>query len=319
MALARGIDLAAVDRLEVGVASYGPGFARRTLDVTLSLLALVVLAVPMLIVAIAIRLDSRGPSFYRQRRIGQGGVPFSMIKFRTMVHGAPGSLLTGPGDARVTRLGHFLRAAAIDELPQLLNILAGQMTLVGPRPQTPGFASGYPSELREVFAYRPGLVGPGVLRLNDDDVLPVGTEALEVWYMQNVIPARVRLDLEYLRDPTLGRTLKLMAETLVRVPRRLLRTAPAPQIIGLAAGATEAETVPEVSPETNGRKTERADEVRGPGKARRHRVAAHRVLALHDDQAGSVSLNGSEEIPPNGKVRRRKSASTAPSRSERTP
>jgi len=248
----------------------------------------------MLIVAIAIRVDSRGFSFYRQRRIGQGGVSFSLIKFRTMVHGAEGSLLTGPGDTRVTRLGRFLRAAAIDELPQLLNVLAGHMTLVGPRPQTPGFASSYPAELREVFAYRPGVVGPGVLRLNDDDVLPEGIEGLEEWYLQNVIPARVQLDLEYLRCPTLRRTLAVMAETLVRVPRHLLGKGATPQLTVTAANASGEERGLEIVPETDGEKGEAAEEIRPSREARRPRVAAQRLLALHDDQAGAVSLPGGD-------------------------
>jgi lipopolysaccharide/colanic/teichoic acid biosynthesis glycosyltransferase len=309
MALARwGIR---VDRFDEGVDSFGPGFARRTLDVTLSLFALVVLAVPMLIVAIAVRIDSRGPSFYRQRRIGQGGRSFSLIKFRTMVHGARGSLLTQPGDARVTRLGHFLRAVAIDELPQLLNILAGHMTLVGPRPQTPGFASSYPPELREVFAYRPGLVGPGVLRLNDDDVLPEDMDGVENWYLQNVIPARVQLDLEYLHSPTIRRTLGVIAETLVRVPRRLFANR-SPENISVEASleSPHLETL-EIALETNGGNGTH-EEMTPTIVASLPRFSVRRVLALHDDQSGSVSLNGVEDSAREEGEGQREDAATLP-------
>jgi lipopolysaccharide/colanic/teichoic acid biosynthesis glycosyltransferase len=222
VALARPIPAPAEEPLRLISPSISPGFARRALDIAVASIALVILAVPMFLVAIAIRLDSRGPSMYRQRRIGQGERPFGLIKFRTMVAGSEGSLLTVPGDPRITRLGRILRATAIDELPQLINILIGHMTLIGPRPQTPGFAARYPTELREIFRYRPGLAGPGVIHLNDDDVLPEDAADVEDWYLENVIPARVDLDLEYLRDPTLRRTVGLMVETLVRVPRRLL-------------------------------------------------------------------------------------------------
>jgi lipopolysaccharide/colanic/teichoic acid biosynthesis glycosyltransferase len=170
-----------------------------------------------------VRLDSRGPALYRQRRIGQGGVMFGLIKFRTMQNGSSGSLLTGPGDKRITRLGRFLRASAIDELPQLINILLGQMTLIGPRPQTLGLAVRYPADLQEVFAYRPGLAGPGVVELNDDDVLPpAGMAGLEDWYLANIVPARVELDLAYLREANLRRTISWMWQTMLRLPRHLI-------------------------------------------------------------------------------------------------
>lgn len=224
MALARRIELSPEEVPLTDLPSIAPGFARRALDVAAAVVALSVLAIPMLLVAVLVRLDSRGPALYRQMRIGQGGAPFGLIKFRTMRHGAGGSMLTVPGDPRITRIGRFLRAVAIDELPQLFNILRGHMTLVGPRPQTPGFAARYPEELREVFSHRPGLVGPGVLRLNDDDVLPAGQEIHEVedWYLENIVPRRVEMDLAYLREPTMGRTIGFIFATLVRVPRRLL-------------------------------------------------------------------------------------------------
>jgi lipopolysaccharide/colanic/teichoic acid biosynthesis glycosyltransferase len=241
MALARRIDPPAESPgLVDGIPSIGPGFARRALDVALSSLALAFLALPFLVIAIAVRLDSRGPSFYRQRRIGQGGVMFGMIKFRTMQNGSSGSLLTGPGDSRITRLGRFLRASAIDELPQLVNVLIGNMTLIGARPQTPGLAVRYPAELQEVFAYRPGLAGPGVVELNDDDVLPpAGMAGLEDWYMANIVPARVELDLEYLREASLRRTIAWMWQTMMRLPRHLIggaRKAPKPAAVGVPAG-----------------------------------------------------------------------------------
>lgn len=223
MALARRIDPPDDQPGLIELPSIGPGFGRRALDIVVASLALLALAIPFLAIAIAVRLDSKGPSFYRQRRIGQGGVMFPLIKFRTMLTGSSGSLLTGPGDSRITRLGRFLRASAIDELPQLVNVLLGHMTLIGPRPQTPGLAVRYPAELQEVFAYRPGLAGPGVVELNDDDVLPpAGMAGLEDWYLENIVPARVALDLAYLRSATLAKTIGWMWRTLMRLPKHLI-------------------------------------------------------------------------------------------------
>lgn len=204
----------------------GPGVIRRVLDLFVACTALLVLAVPMLIVALAVRLSSRGPALYRQSRIGQGGRLFSIYKFRTMVAGAAGSTLTVPGDRRVTPLGRVLRATCIDELPQLLNVLLGQMTLVGPRPQTPALADRYPADLGAVFRYRPGLTGPGVLLLNDEDVLWGERDDVDAYYLREVAPARVAVDLDYLDDPALRRTIGILFETARRVPARVFLRRP---------------------------------------------------------------------------------------------
>ena len=206
--------------------SIGPGVIRRALDLAVAVTALLVLAVPMLIVALAVRLTSRGPALYRQSRIGQGGELFSIYKFRTMVADAAGSTLTVPGDCRVTPLGRILRATCIDELPQLINVLLGQMTLVGPRPQTPALADRYPAALGAVFRYRPGLTGPGVLLLNDEDVLWGERDDVDAYYLREVAPARVAVDLDYLDDPALRRTIAILFETALRVPARVFLRRP---------------------------------------------------------------------------------------------
>jgi lipopolysaccharide/colanic/teichoic acid biosynthesis glycosyltransferase len=204
----------------------GPGVIRRVLDLVVACTALLILAVPMLIVALAVRLSSRGPALYRQSRIGQGGRLFSIYKFRTMVAGAAGSTLTVPGDRRVTPLGRVLRATCVDELPQLINVLLGQMTLVGPRPQTPALADRYPAALGAVFRYRPGLTGPGLLLLNDEDVLWGERDDVDEYYLREVAPARVAVDLDYLDDPALGRTIGILFETALRVPARVFLRRP---------------------------------------------------------------------------------------------
>jgi lipopolysaccharide/colanic/teichoic acid biosynthesis glycosyltransferase len=204
----------------------GPGAARRLLDIAVASTALLVLALPMLIVAVVVRLTSRGPALYRQSRIGQGGSRFSIYKFRTIVADASGSTLTAPGDSRVTRVGRFLRATCIDELPQLINVLRGDMTLVGPRPQTPALGDRYAPDLVAVFKYRPGLTGPGVLLLNDDDILWGQSTDIDSYYLREVAPARVAVDLAYLEAPSLWRTFVLLFETARRIPARIFLRRP---------------------------------------------------------------------------------------------
>lgn len=198
-----------------------PGPGRRLLDVTAAGLALLVLSPILVCAALAIRLTG-GPALFRQVRAGQGGVPFTMYKFRTMVPGPPGSLLTALGDSRVTRLGRLLRATNVDELPQLLNILRGDMTLVGFRPETVSLAAGYPPECRRVFQFRPGLTGPSQLRMHDREVLDPTAADLDERYLREVVPRRVELDLEYLEHPSMRRTVALLIETAL--PARVRRT-----------------------------------------------------------------------------------------------
>jgi hypothetical protein len=123
--------------------------AKRLFDIVVSLAALLLLALPMLAVAAWIKLDSPGPVFFRQQRVGRHGVPFAIHKFRTMRHGAGGLALTVGDDARITRAGRWLRRTRLDELPQLLDVLAGDMSLVGPRPEVPRYVALYPPGLRD--------------------------------------------------------------------------------------------------------------------------------------------------------------------------
>lgn len=195
-----------------------PSAGRRLLDVVLSVAALVVLWPLLLMVALAVRLSSPGPALFRQLRLGQGSVPFCLLKFRTISNNQSGSEITVPRDPRVTRLGRFLRATSLDELPQLINVLRGEMTLVGPRPETPALAARYPGECTAVFQYRPGLTGPAQLHLRDRDVLPTIGD-VEEFYLRKVVPERVALDLDYLANPSVGRTVTLLAETVAYILR----------------------------------------------------------------------------------------------------
>jgi lipopolysaccharide/colanic/teichoic acid biosynthesis glycosyltransferase len=203
----------------------GPSWWRRALDLAVSLGSLLVLLPVLVAVAVIVRCTSPGSIFFRQERVGQGRVPFVMFKFRTMRPDVGGPEVTPADDARVTRIGRLLRTTGLDELPQLLNVLRGDMTLVGPRPETLALATRYPSECAVVFDYRPALTGPSQVRLRDKDVLPIGATDLEEYYLRDFVPMRTALDLEYLADPSIRRTFGFLFETaayLLRPVRRAI-------------------------------------------------------------------------------------------------
>lgn len=189
------------------------GGGRRVLDVTVSLTALALLLPVLVAVAVVVRCTSRGPVLFRQERVGTGGRPFTMVKFRTMT-GSDGPEVTSATDARVTPFGRLLRETSMDELPQLVNVLRGQMTLVGPRPETLALAARYPADCRWVLQHTPGLTGPCQIRLRDRDVLPDGISDVEAYYLAVLVRRRVDVDATYLRAPSVGATLRVMLETL---------------------------------------------------------------------------------------------------------
>ena len=181
--------------------------SKRLFDIFLSVVGLVVLAPVFLVIAVAIKLESRGPAFFSGKRVGQGGRVFDMYKFRTMVD-APdyvGSRVSPRNDPRVTRLGRFLRRTKLNELPQLFNVVAGDMGFVGPRPEDPDIVKTYTPEQREVLNIRPGIVGPNqILGRNEEDMYPPGVDPLP-FYMEQILPAKMEVDLEYVsRSSFLG-------------------------------------------------------------------------------------------------------------------
>lgn len=199
-------------------AGIGPSPARRTLDVMMAVSILLLVWPLFLALAVATRLSTGGSAIYRQRRVGQGGIPFTLYKFRTMRVQAAGPEVTAPGDRRVTRLGGLMRRTSVDELPQMLNVLFGHMTLVGPRPESIALAERYPGELQFVFRYRPGITGPCQVLARDEKVL--GQVAnVEDFYLTKLVPHRVEMDLQYLKDPTLASTIQWLVITLLYLAR----------------------------------------------------------------------------------------------------
>jgi lipopolysaccharide/colanic/teichoic acid biosynthesis glycosyltransferase len=192
-----------------------PPRGARLLDVTLAAAGLVVLSPVLLVIAILIRLDDGGPVLYRQRRIGRGGAAFRIWKFRTMVVDAErrGGALTVAGDARVTRMGARLRRLKLDELPQLLNVVAGDMRLVGPRPEVPRYVDAYSDDQRRVLALVPGITDPASLAFIDEETLLRGVEDPERYYVEHVMPEKIRLNLAYAARATWWNDVRVIAAT----------------------------------------------------------------------------------------------------------
>jgi lipopolysaccharide/colanic/teichoic acid biosynthesis glycosyltransferase len=190
------------------------GAARRLLDVVVSLTALVALLPLLLFLAALVRCTSRGPALFRQVRVGAAGQPFVLLKYRSMTAAAPGGpQVTTAADARVTSVGRFLRRTSLDELPQLLNVLRGRMTLVGPRPETIELAARYPVHCRWVLQHTPGLTGPCQLRLRDREAVPTTVADVEEYYLTVLVPRKVAVDATFLRSPSLVATLGVLAQT----------------------------------------------------------------------------------------------------------
>jgi lipopolysaccharide/colanic/teichoic acid biosynthesis glycosyltransferase len=191
--------------------------AKRLFDVLGALVALLLL-MPLLIgVAIAIKRDSPGPVFFRQLRVGREGRLFWIHKFRTMAADAAdrGPQITAAHDPRITRAGQWLRRSKLDELPQLIDVLAGHMSLVGPRPEVPRYVAMYPADLRaKVLAVRPGITDPVSLDYADEGDLLANVADAELEYVQVVMPAKLRASAAYAEGATLWSDLRVIARTL---------------------------------------------------------------------------------------------------------
>jgi lipopolysaccharide/colanic/teichoic acid biosynthesis glycosyltransferase len=179
-------------------------------------LGLVITSPLLVICAALIRLNDGGPAIFRQRRVGQNGRPFQLIKFRTMVEGAQenGPTITVRGDARLTSIGRFLRRTKLDELPQLWNVLRGEMSLVGPRPEVPEYVSTYSERQRGVLRWKPGITGPASLLYVDEEEILAGRKDCESAYLHEVMPRKLEIDLRYCERMSFLGDVKLIAATL---------------------------------------------------------------------------------------------------------
>jgi lipopolysaccharide/colanic/teichoic acid biosynthesis glycosyltransferase len=196
--------------------SFGQKYLKRAFDLAAASLALVVLAPVFAFVAFLIKAASPGPVFFRQERTGRGGKPFFIYKFRTMVKDAPefGPDLTGAGDPRITRVGHILRVTKLDELPNLFNVVRGEMSVVGPRPELPRFMSALTPEQRIILRFRPGITGPTQIRYvaEEEFLSPVN---IDENYVDNVFADKIASDLAYVSNWSFREDISLISYTAV--------------------------------------------------------------------------------------------------------
>ncbi len=191
---------------------YGP--AKRLFDLALSLALLLVCSPVLAILAWLIKREDSGPVFYGGPRIGQNGRSFKIWKFRTMVLNAEqlGPGITTGDDRRITRIGRFLRHYKLDELPQLVNVLKGEMSLVGPRPEAPAYVTLYTPEQRQVLTVKPGITGLAAIEYRHEARLLQSATLADV-YEREIMPAKLKLDLEYIRRRSFPYDLQLLART----------------------------------------------------------------------------------------------------------
>ena len=189
---------------------------KRTIDAVLSFASLVLLFPFLAIIAILVRCTSKGPALYWQERVGRGGRTFEIAKFRTMFLGADrnGLHITTSGDARITRLGVILRKFKIDELPQLWNVLKGDMSLVGPRPELPEYVTDYSPEQRMVLSVRPGITDIASIHYRNEEEVLGQSENPEEFYRNAVLPHKLALNLQYIERISLFSDLKLISKTV---------------------------------------------------------------------------------------------------------
>jgi lipopolysaccharide/colanic/teichoic acid biosynthesis glycosyltransferase len=189
---------------------------KRAFDILFALVALVVLLPLLLVFALAVALSSPGGAFFRQMRVGRNGREFRLLKFRSMRPGseAKGQLTIGGRDPRITAVGYFLRKTKLDELPQLWNVLVGDMSMVGPRPEVPRYVALYNAEQRQVLSVRPGITGMASLDYVDENELLAKADDPERAYIEQVMPAKLALDLRYVRERSMALDLRIIVATV---------------------------------------------------------------------------------------------------------
>jgi len=191
---------------------------KRTFDLLSSLVVLIILSPLLILISLLIIIDSKGSAFYSQKRVGIKGNHFNLLKFRTMNQNSDRKgLLTIGKDSRITRIGHYLRKSKLDEIPQLINIIRGEMSVVGPRPETPNYVELYTQEQLKVLKVRPGLTDYASLEFINESETLAKHEYPEKAYIETIMPQKLSLNLQYIRDKSLLLDIKIIFKTLLRI------------------------------------------------------------------------------------------------------
>lgn len=190
---------------------------KRAFDILCSFLGLTVLSPVLLVVSVLVAVTSPGGVFFRQERIGKDGKPFRIFKFRSMRKDNAGLKITTGNDSRITPVGRFLRKSKIDELPQLINVLVGDMSFVGPRPEVADYVNLYTPYQRQVLLVRPGITGLASIRFRNENDLLTASEDPNRTYIEKIMPRKIELDLEYIPHASVFYDIKLIFQTFAAV------------------------------------------------------------------------------------------------------
>jgi lipopolysaccharide/colanic/teichoic acid biosynthesis glycosyltransferase len=190
---------------------------KRAFDLLFAAGGLLFLCPVFVVLALAVKLSDGGPAFYRQQRVGQGARLFVILKFRSMVLNTEkiGLSVTKDGDPRITRVGRFLRKSKLDELPQLWNVLRGDMSFVGPRPEVPRYVARYTAEQRQVLALKPGITDLATLAFRNEEELLRNAADTEKFYLEYCVPRKIELNLAYARQANVWKDIKIIVRTLL--------------------------------------------------------------------------------------------------------
>ena len=194
--------------------SAGTMACKRLFDIICAALGLIVLSPLLLVVSLLVGITSPGGVFFRQERIGKDGKPFRIFKFRSMRKDNAGLKITTGNDSRITPVGRFLRKSKIDELPQLINVLVGDMSFVGPRPEVADYVDLYTPYQRQVLQVRPGITGIASIRFRNENDLLTASDDPNRTYIEEIMPRKIRLDLEYIPRASVPYDIKLIFQTL---------------------------------------------------------------------------------------------------------
>jgi lipopolysaccharide/colanic/teichoic acid biosynthesis glycosyltransferase len=191
-------------------------YGKRIFDFIASLIGLILLSPFLVIISVLVKISDKGPVFYRSKRVGQNFKPFYLLKFRTMVVNAEelGPSVTKGGDQRITKIGRFLRKTKLDELPQLWNVVKGELSIVGPRPEVEKYISFYKDDYKEILKIRPGITDYAAIKFRNEEEILAKFEDVEKAYIENVLPEKIKLYKTYLNEIGFLTDLKVIFKTL---------------------------------------------------------------------------------------------------------
>lgn len=196
-------------------------FIKRVFDIIVSFLGLIMLSPMLLIVSLAIKVDSKGPVFFKQKRVGKNKKIFEIYKFRTMVTDAEklGKQITVGNDNRITRVGKFIRKCKLDEFPQLINVLKGEMSLVGPRPEVPRYVDLYDEYQSQILLVQPGITDYASIEYRNENEILGKSENPEKTYIEDIMPIKIDLNMKYIKNISLSEDIKLIINTILVILR----------------------------------------------------------------------------------------------------